>query len=125
MTHEEVQKWLDAYISAWASHDSDEIAGLFTEAATYSYRPWIDEKVAAEGRDAIVATWQSIGDDPGDWEAEYRPYVVEGDRAVAVGWSKYKAKGDQPDRTYHNAYLLRFEEGRCAEYREYYMLEGE
>ena len=47
------------------------------------------------------------------------------DRAVAVGWSRYAATGDEPERTYHNAYLLRFDaEGRCAEFHEFYMLEG-
>jgi len=29
-------------------------------------------------------------------------------------------------RTYHNSYLLRFApDGRCAEFSEFYMLEGE
>ena len=124
MTHDDVQHWLDAYIAAWASSDPDDIEALFTEDAIYSFRPWFADDVTATGRDAIVASWLEDVDDPGDWEAEYQPYVVEGDKAVAVGYSRYKAKGEKPERTYHNAYLLRFADGRCAEYREYYMLEG-
>jgi len=124
MTHDDVQKWLDAYIAAWASNDSADITALFSEDAIYSYRPWVDEKVATTGRDAIVASWLESPDDPENWEAEYRPYVVEGDRAVAVGFSRYRATDDEPERTYHNAYVLRFEDGKCAEFREFYMLEG-
>lgn len=124
MTHDDVQKWLDAYIAAWASNDPDDIAALFTEDAVYSYRPWVDGSVATTGRDAIVASWLESPDDPADWEARYGPYVVEGDRAVAVGSSRYNATDDEPERTYHNAYLLRFEDGKCAEFREFYMLEG-
>ena len=124
MTHDEVQKWLDGYIAAWASNDADAIGDLFTQDAVYSYRPWISDAATITGREAIVASWLKGGDDPGDWDAEYQPYVVEGDRAVALGWSRYRAKGDEPEKTYHNAYILRFEEGRCAEFREFYFLEG-
>ena len=124
MTHDEVQKWLDAYISAWASNDADAIGSLFTQDAVYSYRPWISDDATLTGRDAIVASWLDKKDDPGDWDAEYQPYVVEGVRAVAIGWSRYRERGGDPERTYHNAYLLRFAEGRCAEFREFYFLEG-
>ena len=124
MTHFDVQMWLDGYIAAWAANDGDAISALFTEDAFYSYRPWIDEKATVRGRDAIVASWLDNQDDPADWDAEYLPYVVEDDRAVAIGWSRYKAKGEDPERVYHNAYVLRFEGGRCSEFREFYMLEG-
>ena len=32
MTPERVQAWLDAYVEAWRSYDSDAIAALFSEA---------------------------------------------------------------------------------------------
>lgn len=45
---------------------------------------------------------------------------------MAVGYSRYFPADGQPVRTYHNAYLLRFApDGRCAEFSEFYMLEGE
>lgn len=124
MTHDELQRWLDAYVAAWRSNDADEISGLFAEDAVYSYRPWESEEATVRGRDAIVASWMESPDDPGTWDAEYRPYVVEGNRAVAVGWSRYQATDDKPERLFHNAYLLEFdEEGRCSSFHEFYFLE--
>ena len=86
MTHEEVQRWLDAYVEAWRTHDAAAIGALFTEDAVYAYDP-VGEPV--RGREAIVADWLKEPDEPGSWQAEYRPLVVEGDRAVAVGRTTY------------------------------------
>jgi ketosteroid isomerase-like protein len=124
MTHDQVQKWLDGYIAAWASNDPDEIAALFSEDVAYSYRPWIDDKVTVEGRDAVVSSWLENPDDPQGWEASYTPYAVDDRRAVATGWSKYLATDQAEERVYHNAYLLEFDEdGRCSSFREFWFLE--
>ena len=124
MTRSDVQAWLDRYIAAWRSNAAAPIEELFAADAIYSYRPWRSHDQTLHGRDAIVASWLETPDVPGSWEASYAPYAVEGDRAVAVGWSRYRATADQPERTYHNAYLLRFDDGgRCAELSEFYMLE--
>ncbi|HJQ75777.1 MAG TPA: nuclear transport factor 2 family protein [Acidimicrobiia bacterium] len=124
MTHDQVQRWLDAYVAAWRSGEAEEISGLFAEHAVYSYRPWESEEETVRGRDAIVASWLESPDDPSTWDAEYHPYVVEGNRAVAVGWSRYAPIDDKPERLFHNAYLLEFdEEGRCSSFHEFYFLE--
>ena len=124
MTHEQVQSWLDDYISAWASNDAVRIGELFSEEAAYSYRPWRDDANTVIGRDAVVASWQEDPDDPNTWEAEYAPYAVDGDRAVAVGWTRYLADDGEPERVYHNAFLLQFDdEGRCTEFAEFYVRE--
>jgi uncharacterized protein (TIGR02246 family) len=120
-----VQDWLDRYVAAWRANDAAPIAELFTEDAVYGYRPWDSDDHTVRGRDAIVASWLEEPDEPATWDAHYEPYAVDGDRAVAVGWSRYAASGDTPERTYHNAYLLRFDrDGRCAEFHEFYMEEG-
>ena len=125
MTHEEVQAWLDRYVAAWRANDPEAIGELFTDDAIYGYRPWDSDDHTVRGRDAIVASWLEEPDAPGTWSAHYEPFAVEGDRAVAVGWSRYAPQGDDPERTYHNAYLLTFApDGRCAEFHEFYMLEG-
>ncbi|MDQ2689072.1 MAG: nuclear transport factor 2 family protein [Chloroflexota bacterium] len=125
MNRDGVQAWLDRYIVAWRANDRGPIEELFTEDAVYSYRPWLSDEHTVRGRDAIIASWLEEPDDPGSWEAHYEPYAVDGDRAVAVGWSRYAASDGAPERTYHNAYLLRFApDGRCAEFREFYFLEG-
>ncbi len=114
MTHDDANRWLQAYVAAWRSYDPAAIADLFAEDATYRYHPWDDP---LEGRDAIVADWLANKDDPGAWEAAYEAWAVEGDRAVAVGTSRY----DDTDgkRLYHNVFLMTFDgAGRCREFTE-------
>jgi len=124
VTREDVQAWLDRYVAAWRSNEPADIGDLFSEDAVYRYRPYGGDAHATTGRDAIVAAWQDEGDAPDSWEARYEPFAVDGDRAVATGYSRYLATGDAPERTYHNVFLLRFDpEGRCTEFSELYMLE--
>jgi ketosteroid isomerase-like protein len=125
MDRASVQDWLDRYVTAWRANEPGPIEELFTEDAVYNYRPWESGEHTVRGRDAIVASWLEEPDEPDAWDAHYEPYAVEGDRAVAVGWSRYAATANTPERTYHNAYLLRFgPDGRCAEFHEFYMQEG-
>lgn len=127
MTHDQVQRWLDAYLAAWKSYDADEIAALFTDDAEYRYHP-ADEPVA--GRDEIVRAWlapdgnESGRDEPGTYDGEYRPFAVDGNRAVAIGTSTYwtDASGSQLRNVFHNCWLLEFDDAsRCRSFTEYYM----
>jgi hypothetical protein len=127
MTADDVQAWLDRYLDAWRSYSPEAIGALFTHDAEYRYHP-SDEPV--RGRDAIVRSWlepegpASSRDEPGTFEAHYAPYAVEGDRAVAIGWSRYWTDASQTTvaRTYDNSFLLRFDpQGRCASFTEFYV----
>jgi hypothetical protein len=127
MTRDDVQAWLDRYIAAWAAYDADAIGDLFSDHALYRYHP-SDEGFV--GRDAIVrARTEPTGDagsrdEPGTWEAHYEPFVVNGDRAVAVGYSRYFDDATQTTvrNTYDNAYLLEFDDdGRCRSFIEFFV----
>lgn len=127
MTRDDVQAWLDRYIAAWQTYDPGAIGDLFTDDAEYRFHP-SDPPVV--GRGAIVRAWlepdgdASGRDEPGTYEARYEPYAVDGERAVATGWSRYY---DDPSRAtvrtvYDNAYLLRFgPDGRCASFTELFV----
>jgi hypothetical protein len=118
-----VAGWLDRYIAAWRSYDPSEIGALFSEDATYRYHPWDVGADVVVGREAIVASWLDEPDPSGSWAAEYQPWLVEANRAVAVGTSRYAASGDEPEAVYDNVFLLRFDDaGCCAELTELYML---
>lgn len=114
------QRWLDAYVNAWRTYDPAAIGELFGEDVAYRYHPW-DEPVV--GRDAVVAAWLGDRDAPGTWTAAYRPWLVAGDDAVAVGVSRYFAgDGETVDREYHNVFLCRFDaHGRCREFTELFL----
>lgn len=125
MTHDEVQRWLDGYIAAWRSYDPNAVGELFSDDAEYRYHPW-DEPI--RGRAEIVRAWvspdgnESDRDEPGSWDARYEPYVVDGSRAVAVGWSRYLAQGEEPEKLYHNCYLLEFDAGgKCRSFTEFFI----
>ncbi|HUF07039.1 MAG TPA: nuclear transport factor 2 family protein [Candidatus Binatia bacterium] len=125
MNRSDVQAWLDRYVEAWRANDPEPIRALFTEDAVYRYRPWDDPEQTVVGSDAIARSWLEEPDDPDAWEAHYEPYAVEGDRAVAVGFSRYLATDTEPERMYQNVYLLRFApDGRCREFSEFYMQHG-
>lgn len=124
MDHADVQRWLDRYVLAWRANQPEPIIALFTDDAVYRYHPYGGDADASRGAAGIADAWLEQPDDPTTWEARYEPYAVDGDRAVATGVSRYFAQGDQPERTYHNVFLLRFgADGRCAEFTELYMLE--
>lgn len=124
MNHADVQAWLDGYVEAWRTNDRAQVEALFTEDAEYRYRPYGGDEYANHGREAIVAEWLDETDPPDSWEASYEPFAVEGDRAVATGFSRYFASDKGPERTFHNVFLLRFtKDGRCADFSEYYMAE--
>jgi ketosteroid isomerase-like protein len=119
MSHDDVQQWLDRYVAAWRSYDPAAIADLFAEEATYRYHPWDDP---ITGREAIVANWLDDRDEPTSWDAWYRPYAVDGERASVVGESRYT----NPDGTlrdlYYNHWTLEFDaDGRCVDFVEYFM----
>ena len=130
ITHEHVQAWLDAYEHAWETYDAAEIGALFTDDAEYRWHPFDEPEV---GRDAIVFGWLNPGGKPGDRDkpgtylGEYRPWAVEGDRAVAIGTSTYwtDASRSKVARIYHNNWLLEFgPDGKCRSFVEYYNKQG-
>ena len=121
MDHAAVARWLDAYVAAWKTYDPDAIGRLFSADARYRYHPW-DTPVT--GRAAIVASWlDDRRDAPGTYDASYAPLVVEGQRAVATGQSRYfAADGTTLVHTFHNIFLLAFDpDGACADFTECYM----
>jgi hypothetical protein len=115
------QRWLDDYVAAWRTYEPEAIEALFAEDATYRWHPWDDPPLT--GRSAIVEAWLSDRDDPDAWTAEYRPWAIEGDRAVAVGVSRYLgADRTTVEREYHNVFLCRFDAaGRCRDFTEVFL----
>ena len=49
MSHEDVQRWLDAYVEAWRTYDPEAVGALFTDDVAYAYTP-VDSPCAAETR---------------------------------------------------------------------------
>lgn len=134
MDHAALQGWLDHYSRAWESYDPADVAALFAEDATYRYHPADEGDDVLRGRDAIVQAWvaptgsQSALDPAGTYEGRYRPYAIEGRRAVAVGTSTYWTDPTRTtvDRVYDNVFLLEFDDaGLCTSFTELYLKRAE
>jgi len=114
-----VSAWLDAYVHAWKTYDPQAIGALFSDQATYAYDPF---NKPVRGRAAIVAFWLEDRDDPGTYDGHYEPIMIEGNRAVTNGRSLYYKQDGSISAEWDNIFVLRFDdEGRCVEYREWYM----
>ena len=118
MTHDDLQGWLDAYVAAWRSSDPVDIAALFAPDATYRFQAWQEPLI---GRDAIVADWRDSADEPDSWAAQYEPYAVDGECAVARGETRYLERDGSLRTIFTNVWTLRFDgDGRCTEFIEYW-----
>jgi ketosteroid isomerase-like protein len=127
MDRQAAQRWLDRYVDAWRTMDRESIGELFTDDAEYRARPVstnrashpADEPVV--GREAIVEDWLEDPDEPGSWEARYEPFAVDGDRAVAIGFSSYFEREGQPAHVYDNVFVMEFDpDGRCRSFTEWF-----
>jgi ketosteroid isomerase-like protein len=128
MDKAQVDRWLDAYVTAWKSYDRDLIGALFAEDVAYRFHPF-DEPVT--GRAAVVGAWlgeqehpgASTVDAPGTFDASYRTVAVDGDVAVATGSSTYLTEpGGLVDQVFDNCFVMRFDQaGRCREFTEWYI----
>ena len=130
MTHDDVQAWLDRYVEAWRTYDPDEIGALFAEDVVCYWYPWSAGDDVGRGRDDVVRGWLAPGGDEsardalGTYDAEYHPFAVDGQRAVARGWTRYwtDASRSTVERAYDNVFLLEFaEDGTCRSSTELYM----
>jgi ketosteroid isomerase-like protein len=130
MDRASVEAWLSRYVEAWKSYDRQAIADLFSTDAIYRFHPYDAGGDVIHGREAIVRSWlepdgdQSGRDEPGTYDAQYEPYAVDGDRAVALGRSSYWTDDTRStlERVYDNVFLMRFDgDGRCVEFTELFM----
>lgn len=108
--------WMDGYVAAWRSNDAAHISALFTEDAVYDpqtgHEPW-------RGRDAVVAGWIDVGDEPDTWRFTWAPLVEVGDLAIITGETRYD---EEPPRTYRNLWVIEFgEDDRCRSFTEWYV----
>jgi ketosteroid isomerase-like protein len=121
MTKADVDAWLTRYIAAWQSYDPNQITALFTDDVEYRYQPW-DEPVV--GSETIAKSWVEAErkDEPDSWEADYSCIAIDGDVAVATGYSKYLTPEGTIRTIYDNCFVMRFAaDGRCASFTEFYM----
>jgi uncharacterized protein (TIGR02246 family) len=117
MGSDDVRRWVEGYIRAWESNDPVDIGSLFTDDARYFPEPY---REPWQGREAIVAGWLDIKDEPGTYSFRHEILAVAGDAGFVRGWTNYT----DPPKDYHNLWVIRLTpDGRCTEFTEWWMLE--
>ena len=75
LTRDQFAAWLDRYLAAWRSGDTDEIGELFSDDVVYSQN---GGQTSITGREAVVAHWLEAAYEPeAEWEASYEPLAIE------------------------------------------------
>jgi ketosteroid isomerase-like protein len=115
----DVDSWVDRYVSAWRTNDSEAIGSLFTEGARYYTAPY---RQPWTGRDGIVAAWLDRKDEPGQWEFRHQVLGIDGDVGFVRGWTRYAATAEEAETEYSNLWVIRLDaDGRCSEFTEWWM----
>lgn len=115
---ERLDTWMDQYVLAWSSNETDHIETLFTEDAVYDAQT---EGGEWEGLSDIVREWQAIADDEDNWDFQWQPVVETEAIAVIKGRTNYF----DPPTSYRNLFVIRFaEDGRCYDFTEWYIEEA-
>ncbi|MCU7729919.1 nuclear transport factor 2 family protein [Actinoplanes sp. KI2] len=113
-----VSRWIDDLEAGWRDRDPAAIAALFTEQASYHQGPFGPPHV---GQEAIAAHWAatlSRQKDPVVW---FGAPVGGADRACVEWWCILHDPATGTPRTAAGCLVLRFaDDGRCAEFREYW-----
>lgn len=113
-----MRAWVERYRRAWESNDAGEIGALLTDEATYAEQPFA---APARGREAIVALWLRLRDEPGATTFRWETVAIDGDIAVVRGWTTYA----DPPAEYSNIWVLQLTaDGRCASFAEWWMQRG-
>lgn len=120
---EAIERWLSAYVRAWADDDSESVAALFTPDALYFTAPY---RPPLRGREAISAWWIEQGESRIEWSFDRRVIAREEDLYVVRARTTYPqtAGSSGKPEVYHNLWLVTLaEDGRAKEFVEYWMLE--
>ena len=111
--------WMDKYVLAWSSNETEHIEALFTEDAVYDPQT---EDGEWDGLDEIITRWQEIDDSEDNWDFEWQP-IVETDELAVV---KCRTNYFDPPISYRNLFIIRFtEDGRCSDFTEWYIEEAD
>ncbi len=115
METQDVHRWVEGYIRAWASNEPGDIGGLFTDDARYFTTPY---REPWRGRDAIVAGWLDNKDEPGNYTFRFEVLAVAGDLGIVRGVTRYNVAPSE----YSNLWIVRLtDDGRCSEFTEWWM----
>jgi uncharacterized protein (TIGR02246 family) len=116
-----VRRWLAAYEAAWRTAETESLAGIFTDDASYLQSPY-EEPVA--GLDAIRRMWDEERAGPDEaFTMATEIVAVDGSTAVVRADVHYGDPIHQEDR---DLWIVRLgDDGRCSRFEEWPYWPGE
>jgi ketosteroid isomerase-like protein len=109
------QRWADEWTRGWREHDSDRIAALYADGASFRSSPFRDPQDPRE-----YADWAFSDEDSA--ECHFGEAIVSGDRAIVEWWAVSTSGGQ--DETLAGVSLLRFDaDGLVVDERGYWHVE--
>jgi uncharacterized protein (TIGR02246 family) len=116
-----VRRWLAAYEAAWRTAETESLAGIFTDDASYLQSPY-EEPVA--GLDAIRRMWDEERAGPDEaFTMATEIVAVDGSTAVVRAEVHY---GDPIHQEYRDLWIIRLaDDGRCSRFEEWPYWPGE
>jgi hypothetical protein len=104
-----------------AGYDPEAAVALFTEDASYRSSPFREPPNL--GHEGVRAYWTRATTSQEDVEVEMGEPLVDGNVVAVEWWTRMRSEGEEI--TLVGCLLLRFApDGRCADLREYWNLEG-
>jgi ketosteroid isomerase-like protein len=116
-----VRRWLASYEAAWRAPDTQGLAEIFTDDASYRQSPY-QEPVA--GLDAIMRMWDEERDGPDEvFTLATDILAVDGPTAVVRAEVRY---GDPLRQEYRDLWIMQLgDDGRCTWFEEWPYLPGQ
>ena len=115
MEIKDIQSWIEGYIKAWNTNDSEDIGQLFTPEGRYFTAPY---REPWRGREKIVSGWLGRKDQPGEFEFHYQILGLSENTGFIRGWTKYY----KPPCEYSNLWVVQLnDKGKCEEFIEWWM----
>lgn len=117
-------EWMDDYLEAWETKDSEAVMALFSEDAVYQSIPGVESETYV-GRDAIGDYWTNVTASQSDITGIRGTPIVSGNQATIEIWVTFVNPEFNPDGdhflTLLEANVLTFsEDGLVTKNAEYY-----
>lgn len=115
---ERVREWAEDYRLAWENADSDAVAKLFTEDASYRERIYDEPYLNRAG---VIDYWNSVTSDQSQAKVRMGEPFVDGSKTWVEFWTNMNYDGSPV--TLAGCLLLTFDDqGLCSDLREYWIM---
>jgi len=105
LSMQDLDRWLQAYGSAWESKDAAAVAMIFTERAFYQETPFAEP---FRGREEISDYWSSVTADQDAIEFEFSAIATSGNKGIAQWSARFRSISGEVPVELDGVFVLEF-----------------